>query len=130
MLVSIYDPVGQEVDHASAAHWPTVLRKPHGSVLPVKSFLVTGADYAEVLTEVDIQASVPDIIEERPNGRSFLFIGGRFNDRSFAIYGAPPPPPRPPCAADHQNDRLTSITRSLIRKHSRATNSAFWSSNT
>lgn len=35
----IYDPAGQEVDHASAAHWPTVLRKPHGSVLPVKSLL-------------------------------------------------------------------------------------------
>lgn len=96
-----------------------MLRKPHGSVLPVKSFLVTDADYAEVLTEVDIQTLVPDIIEERRNGRSFLFIGCRFNDRLLLFMRGRSP-----------NARLTSITRSSIRKHSRATNSAFWSSNT
>lgn len=62
-----------------------MLRKPHGSVLPVKSFLITDADYVEVLTEIDIQTPVPDIIKERRNGRSFLFIGCRFRS-AFAIY--------------------------------------------
>lgn len=53
-------------------HCPTVLRNPHGSVLPVKSFLITDAGYVEVLTEIGIQTPVPDLIKERRNGCSFL----------------------------------------------------------
>ncbi|MGY4281896.1 hypothetical protein ACVWXO_001116 [Bradyrhizobium sp. LM2.7] len=85
----------------------------------VKSFLITDADYVEVLTEIGIQTPVPDLIKERRNGRSFLFFGCRFNDRLLLFMRGRSP-----------NARLTSITRSSIRKHSRARNSAFWSSNT
>lgn len=34
----IYDPAGHEVDHASSAHWPTVLRKPHSSASRSSAF--------------------------------------------------------------------------------------------
>ncbi|MGY3146675.1 hypothetical protein ACVWYQ_003674 [Bradyrhizobium sp. USDA 3397] len=81
-----YDSAGQEVDHALAAHWSTVLYKPHGSVVPAKNFLVTDADYVEVLTEIDIQTPIPDMIKERRAGRSFLFIGCRFNDQLMRTY--------------------------------------------
>lgn len=40
----IYDPAGQKLIMPRRPHWPTVLRKPHGSVLPVKSFLITDAE--------------------------------------------------------------------------------------
>ncbi|MFB9267588.1 SIR2 family protein [Bradyrhizobium erythrophlei] len=81
-----YDSAGQEVDRAAADDWATVLYKPHGSVLPVKNFLITDADYVEVLTEIDIQTPIPDIIKQRRTGRSFLFIGCRFNDQLLRSY--------------------------------------------
>ncbi|WP_247333648.1 SIR2 family protein [Bradyrhizobium sp. 147] len=110
----IYDPASQKVDHASATHWPTVLRKAHGSVLPVKSFLITDADYVEVLTAIGIQTPVPNLIKERRNGRSFLFFGCLFNDRLFAIY------------ARQITKRSADVHYAWsIRKHSRATNSTF-----
>ncbi|WFU31605.1 SIR2 family protein [Bradyrhizobium brasilense] len=82
-----YDSIGQEVDGVVADGWATVLYKPHGGVQPAKNFLISDADYVEVLTEIDIQTPIPDIIKERRIGQSFLFIGCRFNDlllRSYA----------------------------------------------
>ncbi|TWB89396.1 SIR2-like protein [Bradyrhizobium macuxiense] len=81
-----YDSAGQEVDSAVAGNWATVLYKPHGSVEPAKNFLISDADYVEVLTEIDIQTPIPDIIKERRTGRSFLFIGCRFNDQLLRAY--------------------------------------------
>ncbi|WP_342724068.1 SIR2 family protein [Bradyrhizobium sp. B097] len=81
-----YDSVGQEVDSVVAGSWATVLYKPHGGVQPAKNFLISDSDYVEVLTEIDIQTPIPDIIKERRTGQSFLFIGCRFNDQLLRSY--------------------------------------------
>lgn len=80
------DSAGKEVDRAAAGNWTTVLYKPHGGALPAKNFLISEADYVEVLTEIDIQSPVPDIIKERRTGRRFLFVGCRFNDQLLRTY--------------------------------------------
>jgi hypothetical protein len=81
-----YDGHGKEVDRAAAKDWTTLLYKPHGSIVPAKNFLISDADYVEVLTEIDIQTPIPDIVKERRTGRSFLFIGCRFNDQLLRTY--------------------------------------------
>ncbi len=81
-----YDAAGQEVDRAKAGTWTTILYKPHGSVAPAKNFLISDADYVEVLTEIDIQTPIPDEVKMRRTGRSFLFLGCRFNDQLLRTY--------------------------------------------
>ncbi|MCP3475990.1 SIR2 family protein [Bradyrhizobium sp. CCGUVB1N3] len=81
-----YDSVGHEVDCSLAESWTTILYKPHGSVAPAKNFLVSDADYVEVLTEIDIQTPIPGEVKARRTGRSFLFLGCRFNDQLLRIY--------------------------------------------
>ncbi|WP_025037809.1 SIR2 family NAD-dependent protein deacylase [Bradyrhizobium sp. DOA9] len=81
-----YDADGQEVDRAQAKAWTTILYKPHGSVAPAKNFLISDADYVEVLTEIDIQTPIPDEVKARRMGRSFLFLGCRFNDQLLRTY--------------------------------------------
>ncbi len=81
-----YDAAGQEVDRAEAKNWSTILYKPHGSVAPAKNFLISDADYVEVLTEIDIQTPIPDEVKARRTGRSFLFLGCRFNDQLLRTY--------------------------------------------
>jgi hypothetical protein len=65
----------------------TVLYKPHGSVHPEPNFLISDADYVEVLTEIDIQTPIPPVVQRLRTERHFLFLGCRFNqqlDRIFA----------------------------------------------
>jgi hypothetical protein len=81
-----YDAAGSEVDRAAAKGWTTILYKPHGSVAPAKNFLISDADYVEVLTEIDIQTPIPDEVKARRTGRSFLFLGCRFNDQLLRTY--------------------------------------------
>ncbi|WFU39776.1 SIR2 family protein [Bradyrhizobium sp. CB82] len=81
-----YDAAGTEVDCSSARGWKTILYKPHGGVAPAKNFLVSDADYVEVLTEIDIQTPIPDEVRDRRTGRSFLFLGCRFNDQLLRTY--------------------------------------------
>jgi hypothetical protein len=81
-----YDAAGQEVARTEAQGWTTVLYKPHGSVAPAKNFLISDADYVEVLTEIDIQTPIPDEVKARRTGRSFLFLGCRFNDQLLRTY--------------------------------------------
>lgn len=81
-----YGADGNEVDSVAAGTWTTVLYKPHGGVLPARHFLISDADYVEVLTEIDIQTPIPGIVKQRRLGRSFLFIGCRFDDQLLRIY--------------------------------------------
>ena len=81
-----YDSSGAEVDRSVAEGWTTVLYKPHGGIAPSKNFLITDADYVEVLTEIDIQTPIPDIVKDRRTQRSFLFIGCRFHDQLLRSY--------------------------------------------
>jgi SIR2-like domain len=81
-----YDAAGRETDRNAAKAWMTILYKPHGSVAPAKNFLISDADYVEVLTEIDIQTPIPEEVKQRRTGRSFLFLGCRFNDQLLRIY--------------------------------------------
>jgi SIR2-like domain len=81
-----YDAAGAESGRSAASGWKTLLYKPHGSVAPAKNFLISDADYVEVLTEIDIQTPIPDAVKDRRTGRSFVFIGCRFNDQLLRTY--------------------------------------------
>ncbi|MDR3516808.1 MAG: SIR2 family protein [Azospirillaceae bacterium] len=81
-----YDAAGQEADRTVAEAWRTVLYKPHGSIVPVRNFLISDADYVEVLTEIDIQTPIPDIVKDRRTNRDFLFLGCRFHDQLLRTY--------------------------------------------
>ncbi|MBP2149290.1 MULTISPECIES: SIR2 family NAD-dependent protein deacylase [Xanthobacter] len=81
-----YDPAGTESDRATAEGWKTVLYKPHGSATPAKNWLISDADYVEVLTEIDIQTPIPDVVKNRRTERSFLFLGCRFHDQMLRTY--------------------------------------------
>ncbi|QAY95723.1 SIR2 family protein [Methylovirgula ligni] len=81
-----YDANGVETDKAGAERWTTLLYKPHGGIAPAGNFLITDADYVEVLTEIDIQTPIPDIVRDRRTERSFFFIGCRFHDQLLRIY--------------------------------------------
>ncbi len=81
-----YDAKGGEAGRAAADGWKTVLYKPHGGVQPAKNFLISDADYVEVLTEIDIQTPIPDVVKNRRAERSFLFLGCRFHDQMLRTY--------------------------------------------
>jgi hypothetical protein len=81
-----YDAGGAEAARSDAETWTTLLYKPHGSVAPAKNFLIFDADYVEVLTEIDIQTPIPDVVKDRRTERSFLFIGCRFHDQLLRSY--------------------------------------------
>jgi len=81
-----YDPTGAETNREAAEGWATILYTPHGSISPAKNFLISDADYVEVLTEIDIQTPIPDIIKHRRTERSFLFLGCRFHDQMLRNY--------------------------------------------
>ena len=81
-----YDAAGQEVDADAAAGWTTLLYKPHGGKSPAGNFLISDADYVEVLTEIDIQSPIPDPVKDRRATASFLFLGCRFHDQLLRTY--------------------------------------------
>ncbi|PPD44302.1 MAG: SIR2 family protein [Methylocystis sp.] len=70
-----------------ALSWRTLVYEPLGGVKPASNFIVSDSDYVEVLTEIDIQTPIPDLVQDIRKGRSFFFIGCRFTnqlERSFA----------------------------------------------
>lgn len=68
--------------------WSTLLYQPLGSVSPAANFLVSDSDFVEVLTEIDIQSPIPKIVQQLRSGRSFLFLGCRFNTQLERIFAA------------------------------------------
>jgi hypothetical protein len=81
-----YDAAGAEADRSAASSWATLLYKPHGSIAPARNFLISDADYVEVLTEIDIQTPIPEAVKDRRTERNFVFIGCRFNDQLLRTY--------------------------------------------
>lgn len=81
-----YDAAGNEAAAADAERWTTLLYKPHGGITPARNFLISDADYVEVLTEIDIQTPIPEAVKNRRAGASFLFIGCRFHDQMLRTY--------------------------------------------
>lgn len=81
-----YGADGSEIPVEQAADRPTLVYKPHGSVAPAKNFLVADSDYVEVLTEIDIQTPIPDVVQRRRRARGFVFLGCRFDDQMLRTY--------------------------------------------
>ena len=81
-----YDSTGAAATAEQAAGWTTLLYRPHGGVTPARNYLISDADYVEVLTEIDIQTPIPDEVRHRRAGRSFVFIGCRFHDQMLRSY--------------------------------------------
>lgn len=81
-----YDANGDECPVADAATWSTLIYKPHGCVAPKPNFLVSDADYVEVLTEIDIQTPIPDAVQIRRAVGGFLFLGCRFHEQTMRTY--------------------------------------------
>lgn len=81
-----YQADGAETTREQAENWTTILYKPHGSIAPARNFLISDADYVEVLTEIDIQTPLPEAVKNRRAERSFLFIGCRFHDQLLRTY--------------------------------------------
>ncbi len=74
------------MDKSAVERWKTILYKPHGAVTPAKNYLISDADYVEVLTEIDIQSPIPEAVANIRTERSFLFIGCRFHDQMLRTY--------------------------------------------
>lgn len=81
-----YGADGSETTKDQAESWKTILYKPHGGIAPAKNFIISDADYVEVLTEIDIQTPLPEAVKNRRAERSFLFIGCRFHDQLLRTY--------------------------------------------
>ncbi|PBB95600.1 SIR2 family protein [Mesorhizobium sp. WSM3862] len=79
-----YDLSGILLESAPAAK--TVLYAPHGGARPAANFLVADSDYVEVLSEIDIQTPIPDLVKERRTSRGLFFLGCRFNDQMLRTY--------------------------------------------
>jgi len=67
--------------------WKTLLYQPLGSLTPAANYIVSDSDYVEILTEIDIQTPIPEVVQMVRRGRNFLFLGCRFAtqvERGFA----------------------------------------------
>jgi len=58
-----------------------LLYKPLGGHAPSGNYLVSDSDFVEVLTEIDIQTPIPKAVQTYRSGKSFLFLGCRFDDQ-------------------------------------------------
>jgi hypothetical protein len=77
---------GNEAEAWESGDWLTTLYKPHGSVDPAKNYLLSDSDYVEVLTEIDIQTPIPDMVKDMRTTRGFVFLGCRFYDQMLRTY--------------------------------------------
>ena len=77
---------GAPVEANAAADWSLVLYQPWGAVAPNRNFLVSDADFVEVITEIDIQTPIPGLVQERRRECSFLFLGCRFTSQTERIF--------------------------------------------
>ena len=81
-----YSADGTECKEGADPSWRSLIYKPHGLARKGSSFLMSDADYVEVLTEIDIQTPIPDEVKKRRQARGFLFLGCRFDDQLLRIF--------------------------------------------
>jgi hypothetical protein len=81
-----YAADGSVVAAEKATTWSTLIYEPHGSVTPAQNFLVADSDYVEVLTEIDIQTPIPDVVKAHRTERGFVFLGCRFHDQMLRTF--------------------------------------------
>jgi hypothetical protein len=84
--VTYFSAAGVSCPEADAETWTTLLYKPLGSISPAGNFLVSDADFVEVLTEIDVQTPIPDEVKARRASRGFVFIGCRFDNQLARTY--------------------------------------------
>lgn len=84
--VTYYTAAGLSCAEAEAETWTTLLYKPLGSISPAGNFLVSDADFVEVLTEIDVQTPIPDEVKARRASRGFVFISCRFDNQLARTY--------------------------------------------
>lgn len=84
--VAVYDENGVRREEAGLEQVGTILYKPHGGIRPAANFLVSDSDYVEVLTEIDIQTPIPEIVTARRASLGFVFLGQRFHDQMQRIF--------------------------------------------
>lgn len=84
--VTYYTAAGASCPEADAEAWTTLLYKPLGSISPAGNFLVSDADFVEVLTEIDVQTPIPSEVKARRASRGFVFIGCRFDNQLARTY--------------------------------------------
>ncbi|NCU01819.1 SIR2 family protein [Candidatus Macondimonas diazotrophica] len=77
---------GTDLELTALAERTLVLYQPWGAVEPRPNFLVSDADFVEVLTEIDIQTPIPPLVQERRRDRAFLFLGCRFTSQTERIF--------------------------------------------
>lgn len=77
---------GAEIPIEAARSKTTLLYKPHGGVVPAQNFLISDSDYVEVLTEIDIQTPIPELVRERREKLGFVYLGCRFHDQLLRNY--------------------------------------------
>jgi len=81
-----YDAEGQPCEDGKEKEWETLLYKPLGCITPAGNFLVSDADFVEVLTEIDIQTPIPEIVQSIRASRGFVFVGCRFSNQLYRTY--------------------------------------------
>jgi hypothetical protein len=81
-----YDAAGETLPMEAASSAKTLVYKPHGGVQPASNFLISDADYVEVLTEIDIQNPIPECVRARRTELGFLFLGCHFDDQMLRTY--------------------------------------------
>ena len=84
--VAAYTSTGELCAESAAADWQTLLYKPLGSITPASNFLVSDADFVEVLTEIDVQTPIPAEVKARRSSRGFVFLGCRFDNQLARTY--------------------------------------------
>jgi hypothetical protein len=84
--VAAYTSSGELCAESAAADWQTLLYKPLGSITPASNFLVSDADFVEVLTEIDVQTPIPTEVKARRSSRGFVFLGCRFDNQLARTY--------------------------------------------
>lgn len=84
--VRVYGSDGQELPPSAADSAATLLYKPIGSIEPASNFIISDADYVEVLTEIDIQSPIPEVVQQRRASLGFVFLGCRFNEQTLRTY--------------------------------------------
>ena len=84
--VTYYNAAGESCDESVAGSWKTLLYKPLGSISPAGNFLVSDADFVEVLTEIDVQTPIPLEVQARRATRGFVFLGCRFDNQLARTY--------------------------------------------
>lgn len=82
----IYGADGNATDDPAVSTATTILYEPHGAARPAGNFLVADSDYVEVLTEIDIQTPIPEVVRDRRGSLGFVFLGCRFDDQMLRTY--------------------------------------------